>query len=349
MKLNPIPVAFIATLFLLQCALSSTAQPDEKSSVHVGFVYPISNHGNRAADATNSFSFHLIAGISKAETGFSMAGLSNIVKEDAAGFQLAGFSNIIGRNSTGFLMSGFLNRYENGQGVNIAGFSNLAKASTGGFTVAGFLNSYESGKGIQVSGFSNLASQDIKGFQIAGFLNKANKVNGVQLAGFMNIADSSDYPIALLNWIEDGTKAIGLSTDEDQIVLTSFRSGGRVLYGILGVGYQVTNKELNYAFEGGLGAHLLAKSSFSLNAEIASTNLVDFDGGTYSKVALRLLPAYKFTKNIELYAGPTFNHVYADTDEGVEMIKYDLWKKTYSEGELGALTIGFIGGLQWYF
>ncbi len=349
MKLNPIYAAFVATLLLVQYALSSTAQPKEKSSVHIGLVYPISNHGDRAADYSNSFSFHVIAGVSKSETGFSIAGLSNMIKESASGVQIAGFSNLIRESSKGFLMSGFLNKYESGNGVNIAGFSNFVKASTKGFTMAGFLNRYGSGSGTQIAGFSNLASNDVDGLQIAGFLNRAGNVKGVQLAGFINIADSSDYPIALVNLVENGTKAIGISTDEDQTVLASFRSGGRVLYGIIGVGYQITNEQLNYAFEGGVGAHVLTRSSFSINTEIASTNLVDFKGGTFSKVSLRLLPAYKIARNIELYAGPSFNHVYADTDEGVDMIKHDVWKKTYSKGDVGALTIGFIGGLQWYF
>src|SRR3546814_562356 len=233
--------------------------------------------------------------------------------------------------------------------MQIAGFSNLVKSTTGNFTMAGFLNRYESGNGVQVAGFSNLARKDVGGLQIAGFLNKAGNVDGVQLAGFMNIADSSDYPIGVVNLIANGTKAIGISTDENQTILASFRSGGRVMYGIIGIGYNVKATDLKYAFEGGIGAHLLRTNAWGVNAELVSTNLVDFKEGAFSEVALRILPAYKIAENVEIYAGPAFNHVYADTDEGKGMIKYNVWKKTYSEGDVGALTIGFLGGVQFYF
>ena len=84
---------------------------------------------------------------------------------------------------------------------------------------------------------SLIRAGDIKGSQIAGFMNIARKVKGVQIAGFINIADSSATPIGLINIIRNGEKSISISADETLTWLLSFRSGGKILYGIVGGGY----------------------------------------------------------------------------------------------------------------
>src|SRR5690606_15213314 len=155
------------------------AQSSEGKSVHIGLIYPLSNHWTHAKEYSNILSLHAIAGVSKNEQAVSVAGVANIIQKEAKCFQLAGF-----------------------------------------------LNSYENGKGFQLAGFTNIARGEVRGLQLAGFINKASKVHGVQFAGFMNIADSSDYPIGIVNLIADGTKAVGISVDDDQTILASFRSGG---------------------------------------------------------------------------------------------------------------------------
>src|SRR5690606_22674579 len=134
---------------------------------------------------------------------------------------------------------------------------------------AGFANFVvDSVTGSQFAGFINVA-KDIKGTQFAGFINIARKVKGAQIAGFINIADSSDTPIGLLNIIKTGEKSIGVSVDDQLTTLVTFRSGGKILYGILGAGYNFENEKEQYAFEAGLGAHFFNGPRFRIHAELA--------------------------------------------------------------------------------
>src|SRR5690606_16517365 len=89
----------------------------------------------------------------------------------------------------------------------------------------------------------------------------------------------------------------------------------------IGLGYNLQSVNQSYAFEAGIGAHLLTKSDFTLNTEVSSLGLINFEGGMYNKGSLRILPAYKLNKGIELYAGPTASHIYTNTDEGKDLIK----------------------------
>lgn len=232
--------------------------------------------------------------------------------------------------------------------LSISGVANIIKEEAKGAQISGFLNSYGSGKGFQLAGFANLARNDVKGVQLTGFLNKAANVHGVQFAGFINIADSSDYPIGIINLIDKGSKAFGISVDEDLTTLLSFRSGGRVMYGIIGLGYNLQNTNQRYAFEAGIGAHLLSKNGFTLNTEVSSLGLIDFEGGMYNKGSLRILPTYKLKKGVEIYAGPTASHIYTNTDEGKDLIKNTIWKHENADGEMNAVNVGFLVGVQVY-
>ncbi|MFB5944926.1 hypothetical protein [Albibacterium profundi] len=306
MKSQLIAIAIGISLSLFSFIDTSFAQESDQTkgfmhNIHIGLIYPISNHGVHAGEYSNVLSVHGLAGLSKNERGFSMAGIANLIKEDAQGAQFAGI-----------------------------------------------LNQYHNAKGIQMAGLLNLAKGHVSGVQIAGLLNKAGTVDGVQFAGLMNIADSSDYPVGLVNIIKNGTMSIGLSVDDDQTILASFRSGGRVLYGIIGLGYNLQNGEQKYAFEGGIGAHLLSRGAFTLNMEVIGSGLIDFEGGMYNKNSLRLLPAYKLSESIEIYAGPVASHIFTNTEDGKEMIKNTIWKKSLSDGEMSAVNIGFIGGIQIY-
>ncbi len=80
----------------------------------------------------------------------------------------------------------------------------------------------------------------------------------------MNVADSSDHPLGIINLIRKGEKSIGFSIDENETGLVSFRSGGRVLYGIIAAGYNFKNEEDVYALEAGLGASLFGGPSYSV-------------------------------------------------------------------------------------
>jgi hypothetical protein len=325
-------------------AFSSFAQSDSIRPFHVGLVYPISSNGLKAADYTNRFSLHAIAGLSKKETAVAVSGAANIVKEDANGAIIAGAVNLIGNSASG---------------VQIAGFSNIIKNEAKGAQIAGFMNLTGSSESFQVAGFSNISKGDAKGLQLSGFLNKgknvsnqvagfmniAKNVKGIQLAGLINIADSSDYPIALLNFVKNGEKSVSISLDETLTGMATFRSGGRVLYGILGIGYNFEDdgKSL-YAVESGLGAHFRISNGFSINTEVVSQQLSDFKKGHYSKHNIRLLPTYRVGR-IEIFAGPTINYVNYTQDKGYSFVKSYMWSKNGSEDFQG-IYAGVVGGLK---
>src|ERR1700744_230495 len=94
-------------------ASAQSGVPDVKH-INIGIVYPISSNGMQAKTYTNSFSLNAVAGLSRAETGLSLAGFANVVLDSASSLQIAGFANVVGRNS----------------GVEIAGFGNFAKKNS---------------------------------------------------------------------------------------------------------------------------------------------------------------------------------------------------------------------------
>lgn len=320
-------------------------QPAAADKIHIGLVYPLSSNGSHAARDTNRFSLNLIAGVSASEKGPAIAGLSNIIHKNATGVTIAGFSNHIGQQAGGVLIAGFLNNYNRGKGTAIAGFMNNS-GDMNGVEFVGFLNISKNMEGFQMAGFANIA-RDVKGTQVSGFMNIARKVTGAQIAGFINIADDSDLPIGIINIIKNGEKSLGVTINEDATLMLSFRSGGKILYGIIGAGYNLKNDKEVYALEAGFGAHLMQTGLFRLNAELVASGLQSFHKGDYFKTSFRLMPAIKLSKSIELFGGPSLNYVSTDTAEGYELNKKYLHKfSSESNGDYQVLKIGYTAGLQ---
>jgi hypothetical protein len=301
--------------------------------------------------------------VGKHAEGILFAGFGNTYRS-ARGLQFAGFSNVAADSVNGGQFAGFLNRSGNAKGIQAAGFTNVAKAVTGS-QFAGFLNTATQVKGSQFAGFANVSAgnvsgsqlsgfinrgRDVSGSQVAGFINIAKKVKGAQIAGFINVADSSDCPVGIINFIKNGEKSIGLHADETQNILLSFRSGGKTLYGIIGAGYNFTNADEVYAFEVGLGAHLLKAGSFRFNTELSQLYLEDFYRGEYFKTALRIMPALKIGKALELYAGPSLNLTNTNTREGKSLVTRYIWQhqNRWNDG-FQALHIGYTAGVAIHF
>lgn len=364
---------------ILAFSFFANAQKVKTDKVNIGFAYPISTNGTNAAADTNYFSLNLIAGVSAAERGFSFAGISSVVKNNAKGMMFAGFSNHVGKAVEGMMFAGFMNSYAEAKGMQFAGFSNISKGKVIGAQFSGFLNKATDVHGVQSAGFVNVArdvtgpqiagfsnvsrkiqgsqfagfintAKDVKGSQFAGFINIAKKVKGVQIAGFINVADSSDYPLGIINIIRNGEKGIGISIDENETGLLSFRSGGKVLYGIIAAGYNFRNKEEVYAFEAGLGAHFLNTSVFRMNAEITTQTLESFKPGEYFKSTVRLMPSLRPVRGLELFSGPAFNYVNTNTIEGRAITdKYIRTWENRGVNNFEGIYIGFNAGINLIF
>ncbi len=323
------------------------AQSSKKKHAHIGLIYPISSNGIKADEYTNSLSFHVLAGLSKAETGLAAAGITLIIKDSARGVQLAGFSNHVLNRAGGVQLAGFLNSVKNEmKGFQGSGYLNIA-GSVQGAQVAGFANYSNGNAGTQVGGFLNMAGNANN--QVAGFMNLAKKVKGVQVAAFLNIADSSEYPIGIVNIIRNGEKSISVSVDETATTLVSFRSGSKRLYGILGIGYNFKSEDRLYALEAGIGAHFQVSPNFRINTEAVTVSLDDFRKGHYFKAALRVFPSFAFGRRFELFAGPTFNYAHFSNQKGKDLTDHYLWSETVGNNEFHGIFIGAIGGLQYKF
>ncbi|MXV16327.1 hypothetical protein [Hufsiella ginkgonis] len=323
---------------LVFAGLSNVVHHDAKGLQFAGF----SNHIGGKAD------------------GMAFAGFANTYAE-GRGFQFAGFTNVASGNVNGGQFAGFLNKCADIKGAQFAGFANVA-GNAEGLQFAGFINTAVKVTGSQFAGFANAARQDITGSQFAGFVNTARnvagsqfagfinvakKVKGAQFSGFINVADSSDCPVGILNLIKNGEKSIAFTIDENQTALVTFRSGGKMMYGILGGGYNFNNEEEKYAFEAGFGAHFFESNFFRLNIEASSMLLEDFRHGETFNSSLRMMPALKFGDHLELIGGPALHYVNSNTEEGRKLSDHyiDSWTNRWSHNFQG-FYIGYTAGLN---
>lgn len=291
---------------------------EKKSAVHVSFIPPLSTNGVKAGEYTNMFSLNLLAGISNNERAFTLGGLTNVIRNNSVGFQLAGLGNYVGNEGRGMLLSGL---------------TNIVKNHYSGFQFAGLAN---------VSG-------DIDGFQFAGLFNVAKNVSGVQFAGLLNIADHSDYPIGLINIIKDGEMSIAATYNEIGTAGITFRSGGKVTYGILGVGYNHKTKGDAFAVLGGFGGHININSWFRINNELAGETFGDFSDEITFKAGYALMPAFRIGQHVELFGGPSINYMQTDDADNHKLFpRNSLWTKEGSS-KLQQIYIGYQVGVQYIF
>lgn len=381
---------------LISITAISQNSNEKETFFHLSVIPPLSTNGKEAKLYTNDISINLLAGVSKNENIFTLAGLGNIIGNNANGLQLAGLGNIIGGNAYGIQLSGLGNIIgnnaqgiqlggifniignnasggqfagianinganasgiqfaglanitgENNHGVQFAGLANIAGESMSGIQFAGLYNAATSINGIQFAGLANNAKH-VNGGQIAAIYNKAGIVKGFQFAGLVNIADENDYPIGLINIIKNGEKSIGASYNETGAALFSFRSGGRVLYGIVGLGYGHKGKE-EVAIEGGFGAHINISSKFRINNELKGINYSAFNKKKTWQSSLSIMPAFRLTPNWEIFAGPSINYLYSNNTENGKMFpSNNLWKK-FNDSKLQQIYIGYSAGIQCLF
>jgi hypothetical protein len=330
------------------------------SPYQVSLIPGLSTHGMFNSQVINHGSVNLIGGYTAGVDGLEMGGVFNINQKDVRFLQMAGVFNLVGGRAEGVQMAGVSNKVmgdvsgvqmggvsnwtDNAKGVQLAGVINMSKEMEG-LQAAGVMNVATESKGTQLAGVMNVSSGKT-GPQVAGVINVGGKVKGIQLAGLINVADSSDYPIGLINFIKNGEKSFSLGTDESGLAALTFRSGGRVLYGVLGAGYYLPDRELSYAVEAGIGAHLTDSETFSLDAEAVTRNSTDFDGHEQNRVSFRLLPELRMDSRFSIYAGPSVNFTDQDGKEaGIDKIPGWVLYENKSKGR--ALHIGLSVGLRY--
>lgn len=268
----------------------------------------------------------------KSMVGLQFASLGNVNRSDMVGFQFAGLSNLNNGSMVGF---------------QAAALSNINRGNMDGFSIAGVQNLVSGDiKGNQIAGVINTAN-DVSGFQVAGLINVAKNVKGFQLATLVNVAERNDYPIGLVNIIKyGGEMGLGITYNETGTTMLSFRSGGRILYGIVGVGFNHEASKHKLSTEAGLGGHIPVSSRFRINSELKTNLNAVTDKDAVYQYTLAVMPAFKITPQWELFAGPTLNYMSTENQDYKNLFpKHTLWKK-FNDTRLQQMHIGFSVGVQ---
>lgn len=295
---------------------------------------------NQSADATLGAQFAGIANINQGNSALQAAGIFNLTK-DIDGAQFAGIANI-GNHLNGIQASGISSMAKSVNGLQIGGITTISPIVDGG-QIAGIATVAKTVKGIQIAGLSNVA-ENVEGVQIAGLVNQAKTVKGMQI-GLINIADSSDITIGLVNIVKNGDHRLGVSIDENFNSFLTFRSGGKRVYGIVGLGTNLEVKNLPFGFEVGLGLNLTESNYFRLDAEAVSKYLTDFKGNDFSKFSFQLLPALKISQNIHLFAGPSLSYINSNELDTVDHTGLTIWDDNWN-GNYHTVLLGFTAGIN---
>ncbi|MFA6087721.1 MAG: hypothetical protein WC743_25400 [Mucilaginibacter sp.] len=346
------------------------------SPYQVSFTPGLSSHGLYNSQIIDHFSLNLLGGYTAGIDGFEMGGLFNINRKNVQYFQVAGVFNFVGGNAKGVQLAGLYNKVVNNagglqaaglvnktrnftSGIQLAGLANINGRANGALHVAGLLNIYDEAKAVTIAGLANLGHNNshvqVAGilnktggtsvFQLSGFMNVAKRVKGIQV-GMVNIADTSDYAIGILNFIKNGEKSIAVSTDETMFMQVNFRSGGRILYTVLGAGYKPGTERMRYQLNLGIGAHLIDHPRFYFNTEFTTSIITDFKENHYQMNSLKALPGIKLNKHIKLFAGPSLN--ISSAEAGTDMPSTGwIIRKYGGNTNVNILSVGLSGGLQY--
>ena len=349
-----------------------------ENPVQMSFTPGLSSQGMFSSQMINHFSLNVLGGYTAGVEGFEAAGLFNINQRDVRGFQAAGIFNLAGGEMTGFQAAGILNTvYKSMDGSQVAGLVNRVHGMSKGLQIAGLFNLTDSialyqlaglynraGKirDVQISGLVNTAQAEAGSLQVAGLynhaplavkhqvsglVNKAGNVEGIQFAGLLNIAESSDYPIGLVNLVRNGQKSFTLGTDESGYAHGSFRSGGRKLYGLIGLAYSLNSSIAPYALELGFGLHTLKKQRYFMDTELVNRIASDFDGVSNIITSVKFIQGYILRKQLSLITGPTIN--FSVLDNGADSVPgLVLFENTKAQGTYG-MHLGLLAGLQYRF
>jgi len=348
------------------CILVSKTQEDYKKSedrksstafFNFGIIDPISTNGAKYDSITNHFSINLLWGTQKNASGFILSGLATRIHNSGKGLSIAGFFS----QSRTF------------SGVQIVPL-NFVQETMNGIQI-GILNRAEKLNGLQSGIFNN--TEKLNGIQV-GMLNAAEEANGLQLGianysksggiqiGFANMSDDNDYPIGFINIIKNGEKSIDITVDEIGSINANFRSGGRYLYGIIGLGFNLKPGRDKLTFEGGIGGRIHFSKKFRVNTEISITQLEDAyiqvnwngkedkrrDDHDYmiaTKTSLRLLPQFRIGKRFGLFAGPSLNYVLTHDPRNKNLFPSSHLWRDFENNSFKQLHIGYTAGIQYIF
>lgn len=372
-------------LFLTICMLLSLrafSQEENFRPAQINFGFPLSSTNvKKAKEYTNGFSINLLVGISKNERSLALAGIGNIIANDATGLQIASVFNHIGNNGYGIAVTGVSNtvmqsykgiqiagvaNYSgSGVGMQIAGVTNINNGANIGAQISGVANiNNGAAMGLQISGVTNInngsfiglqlssvanIAGDVKGMQLSAVMNKAKKVKGVQFATLLNIAEESNFPIAFINIIKNGKMGVALTHDILNNKVVSLRSGGKYTYGILGFGFNNKITEGNrLVAEAGYGIHIPITEWFEINNELKAT-MTGLGSETSNNFGYFLSPSLTLLEHYNFFAGVSVNYFNSNSINSESILPNNsFWSKDGND-YVHRMFVGYQIGVQYIF
>lgn len=372
-------------LFLTIClllSLSAFSQEENFRPVQINFGFPLSSTNvKKAKEYTNGFSINLLVGISKNERSLALAGIGNIIANDATGLQIAGVANYIGNNGYGIAVAGISNTVmqsykgiqiagvanysSSGIGLQIAGVTNINNGANVGAQISSVANiNNGAAMGLQISGITNInngsfiglqlssvanVAGDVKGLQLSGVMNKAKKVKGVQFATLLNIAEESNFPMAFINIIKNGKMGIALTHDILNNKVVSFRSGGKYTYGILGFGFnKKITKDNKLVAEAGYGLLIPITKWLEINNELKAT-MTGLGSETSNNFGYFLSPSLILLEHYNFFAGVSINYFNSNSVNSESILPDNcFWSKDGSDYK-HRMFVGYQIGVQYVF
>ena len=372
-------------LFLTICmllSLSAFSQEENFRPAQINFGFPLSSTNvKKAKEYTNGFSINLLIGISKNERSLALAGIGNIIANDATGLQIASVFNHIGNNGYGIAVTGVSNtvmqsykgiqiagvaNYSgSGVGMQIAGVTNINNGANIGAQISGVANiNNGAAMGLQISGVTNInngsfiglqlssvanIAGDVKGMQLSAVMNKAKKVKGVQFATLLNIAEESNFPIAFINIIKNGKMGVALTHDILNNKVVSLRSGGKYTYGILGFGFNNKITEGNrLVAEAGYGIHIPITEWFEINNELKAT-MTGLGSETSNNFGYFLSPSLTLLEHYNFFAGVSVNYFNSNSVNSESILPNNsFWSKDGND-YIHRMFVGYQIGVQYIF
>lgn len=319
--------------------------------VQVSLLPGIGTNQRLSGSVTNDWSFNILAGYSRSNRIFEIAGLGNINREDVSGLQSAGLFNIVGGNVTGLQMAGLFNNqggnltglqsagvynYTGGavKGVQFGGVLNIAAQGRGAVQAAGVLNLVPKGEAsVQFSGVFNHAhiasafqaagvvnsADSLRGCQVSGVFNRAGYVRGAQI-GLINFArEVHGVQIGLINYSRHGGyMVLEAGTNDVLPANAAFKSGVPALYTILSAGTDpegASDRRL-WAYGIGIGSRVAVSNWFGLSFDLLHRHLNEGAHADFVQEweQLAVMPDIKLGKHLSIAGGPSVNLLITDPD-----------------------------------
>ncbi len=302
--------------------------------------------------------------------GIQLSGFANVVEGDFIGIQGSGLANVVQDDSRGIQLSGLVNAVEGDfLGFQTGGLVNVVNGNSIGYQISGLANVVDNDfLGIQSAGLINVVDGDSRGIQISGLANVAENVKaGIQLSGIVNTAKKVEYcfqvapinlseenkgiPVGLVSCVEGLKSHIDVWGSETRFINVGLRSGTEYFHNLVFLGAQV-NDPFRWSIGWGIGGHKNISESVYLEIDTSIQHINEDEFWTSEKNVLgklRVIGNWQISDTMSIYAGPTFNYLVSEVNDGSDLASWSFsekdsgnrWERTWPGIDIGVRFEGF--------